>query len=171
MNNKRLEQMEDEWLKENDGEFFPDDYEPSPPTTAIKQVIVVRKDLNMRKGKIATQVAHAAMAVFLNKSKTKRILCPIHGDIKEFTFTVTPEGYADKWLCESFTKIVVGVETEEEFRELIQKIEDDPRDIPFAMITDNGVTEFHHEKHDTCFAIGPYDGAVLNEFTGELKLI
>ena len=32
----------------------------------IKQVIVVRKDLNMRKGKIATQVAHASMKVLLD---------------------------------------------------------------------------------------------------------
>lgn len=33
----------------------------------IKQVIVVRKDLNMRKGKLAAQVAHASMKVFFDR--------------------------------------------------------------------------------------------------------
>ena len=32
----------------------------------IKQVIVVRKDLKMRKGKIAAQAAHASMKVFFD---------------------------------------------------------------------------------------------------------
>lgn len=32
-----------------------------------KQVIVLRKELNMQKGKIATQVAHASMKVFFDR--------------------------------------------------------------------------------------------------------
>ena len=34
----------------------------------LKQVIVVRKDLNMRKGKIAAQAAHASMKVFMDNA-------------------------------------------------------------------------------------------------------
>lgn len=33
----------------------------------IKQVIVVRTDLNMRKGKMCSQVAHASMKVFFDR--------------------------------------------------------------------------------------------------------
>lgn len=33
----------------------------------IKQVLVVRKDLNMRKGKMASQCAHASLKVFLDR--------------------------------------------------------------------------------------------------------
>ena len=35
----------------------------------VKQVIVFRKDLNVRKGKFASQVAHASLAVILNMMK------------------------------------------------------------------------------------------------------
>ena len=34
---------------------------------SIKQVIVVRKDLNMRKGKMCAQVAHASLKIFLDR--------------------------------------------------------------------------------------------------------
>ena len=33
----------------------------------IKQIIIMRTDLNMRKGKLATQVAHASMKVFFDR--------------------------------------------------------------------------------------------------------
>jgi len=36
----------------------------------VKQVIVVRKDLNMRKGKIAAQASHASLKVFFDRMKS-----------------------------------------------------------------------------------------------------
>lgn len=43
----------------------------------IKQVIVIRKDLNMRKGKIIAQGSHASMGCILNFGKidNNRIRC------------------------------------------------------------------------------------------------
>ena len=38
-------------------------------TTTFKQVIVIRKDLNMRKGKMVAQGAHASMAAILNLAR------------------------------------------------------------------------------------------------------
>ena len=35
----------------------------------MKQIIIVRKDLNMSKGKMAAQVAHASMAFLTNAIK------------------------------------------------------------------------------------------------------
>jgi PTH2 family peptidyl-tRNA hydrolase len=37
---------------------------------SVKQVIVMRKDLNMRKGKMVAQGAHASMKVMMEKMRT-----------------------------------------------------------------------------------------------------
>ena len=39
----------------------------------VKQIIAVRRDLKMRRGKEAAQVAHAAMKVFLNGIKFEEV--------------------------------------------------------------------------------------------------
>ena len=40
--------------------------------TTIKQVLVLRKDLNMRKGKMAAQASHASMAPLFGRSLAKK---------------------------------------------------------------------------------------------------
>ena len=39
----------------------------------VKQVIIFRRDLNMRKGKIAAQVAHASMKVFFDRARSSTL--------------------------------------------------------------------------------------------------
>lgn len=42
----------------------------------VKQVLVMRKDLNCRKGKIASQCAHASLKVFFDKMvSSQRFVC------------------------------------------------------------------------------------------------
>ena len=80
-----------------------------------KQVIVVIKSLNMRKGKIAAQVAHASMGVVLkmfNKSSD------FHGTA--FSGYLRAGEPAHAWLNGPFTKICVSVETEEELLALVK---------------------------------------------------
>ncbi len=43
----------------------------------IKQVLVIRKDLNMSPGKLAAQVAHASMKVFFDRMSTERNEFPV----------------------------------------------------------------------------------------------
>ena len=127
---------------------------------SVKQVIVVRKDLNMRKGKLAAQVAHASMKVFFDK-------LTIYSDyaiIKDITKPML------EWMNYGpFTKIVVGVNSEEELLEIKKKAKE--ANIPNALIKDNGLTEFHGIPTNTCIAIGPDEEEKINAITGELELL
>ena len=125
-----------------------------------KQVIVVRKDLNMRKGKIAAQVAHAAMKVFFDKGEWE--------DAKTFAIPHLTEQMKE-WMKGAFTKVVVGVDSEDAIYQLAEKARE--AGIPHAVIVDSGFTEFHGNKTTTCIAIGPDDGDEIDKITGDLELI
>ena len=146
----------------------------------VKQVIVVRKDLNMRKGKIAAQVAHASMKVLLAMMEIKKdsdeiihrgLKIKMHGQPKKIirTLEYLYGSYLSNWLDGSFAKVVVSCDSEKELM-AIQRVAYD-RDIPNALITDNGTTEFNGQLTTTCLAIGPYSSEELNKITGHLKLL
>lgn len=116
---------------------------------AAKQVIVVRKDLNMRKGKVGAQAAHACLAVVLDKG-------PIDAEIMQ------------SWRLNGHKKICVYVNSEEELLEVYQK--GCNAKLPTALITDRGDTEFRGIPTKTCCAIGPADEAQVDKITGDLPL-
>lgn len=131
-----------------------------------KQVIVVIKSLNMRKGKIAAQVAHAAIGALLKlcargKTRDNRYF-EIYGMLRDDT----PE-YA--WLDGPFTKVCVSVDTEEELQALIDKAI--AEGILYCKITDAGKTEFNGVPTVTCAAFGPEWSDELDKLTGHLKLL
>ena len=114
----------------------------------MKQVIVIRKDLKLPKGKMAVQAAHAAVESFrLTEKKHPKI--------------------AKEWVLEGMAKIVVYVENE---RALFALKESLPSDIPRAVITDAGRTVIAPGTV-TCMGIGPYEEEELDRFTSELKLV
>jgi PTH2 family peptidyl-tRNA hydrolase len=127
----------------------------------MKQVIVVRKDLNMRKGKIGAQVAHASMKVLLDRQITLV-------NKSELVLELTQELY--QWLYEEpFTKICVSVNSEEELLQIQQKAIE--MGVLNALITDSGKTEFNGVPTNTCLAIGPADNDTINQITGHLPLL
>ena len=119
-----------------------------------KMVIVMRTDLNMRKGKMVAQGAHAAMA-FL----TRRIC----GD----GFTLEPVEW--EWLENSFAKVCVGVGSANELYEIIGAA--GAAGVTAHEITDNGTTEFGGVPTLTCCALGPDRVEILDAITGKLKLL
>lgn len=134
----------------------------------VKQVIVVRKDLNMRKGKMCAQAAHASLKVLLDlMSKNTNI---ISGER-----TRTLKYYNDhplaEWLDGSFTKICLSVNSEAELDEIYNKANSSEMPIPCALIIDSGKTEFNSVPTKTCCAIGPYYSEDIDKITGHLSLL
>lgn len=118
-----------------------------------KQVIVMRADLNMRKGKMIAQGCHASLS-FL----TRRL----PGTIK------LSDAERD-WLDGSFAKVCCRVDSEEELLEIYQKAK--VAGLEVHLITDSGKTEFHDVPTKTCLAIGPDCCNKIDPITGHLKLL
>lgn len=129
-----------------------------------KQVIVMRKDLNMRKGKIAAQAAHASLGVF-SKDFNYIMDTPMSG--KRIWADITNDMYL--WFQTSFKKICVSVDNEQELIDIFTKAEE--QRIPCILITDNGDTEFNGVPTKTCCAIGPAKSEVIDSITGHLRLL
>lgn len=127
-----------------------------------KQVIILRKDLGMRKGKMIAQGAHASMAVPLDLGGMEEI-----EDKKYFVFEMTPE--VEDWIMGKFTKICVGVDSEDELLELYTKAAESG--IVCSLINDQGLTEFHGKPTLTAVAIGPAEASKIDLLTGHLKLL
>ncbi len=119
-----------------------------------KQVIVMRKDLNMRKGKMCAQAAHACMA-FLTKG---------YG---EFGQRLSEE--QRNWMDNSFRKICVYVNSEEELLQISTRAS--LKNLTCHIVIDNGTTEFGGRHTTTCLAIGPHYDDVFVGVTDHLPLL
>ncbi len=112
----------------------------------LKQVIVVRNDLKLPKGKLAAQAAHAAVQAVLNSSKAK----------------------VDEWRDQGQKKIVLKVDDEKELIKYLQLAKD--HGLKAALITDAGKTVIAPGTK-TCIAIGPDEEEKIDEVTGSLKMV
>jgi PTH2 family peptidyl-tRNA hydrolase len=128
-----------------------------------KQVIVMRKDLNMRKGKMVAQGAHASMAAILNQGKWGT------GPDDWSTITINADDRIFTWLKNNFKKVCVYVNSEAELLELHEKAK--AAGVITALITDSGLTEFNGVPTNTCIAVGPDTEEKINDITGHLTLL
>ena len=129
-------------------------------STGVKQVIVVRKDLNMRRGKQIAQGAHASMKVFLDR----KILC---SDPQMLIINMTEDMAA--WVHGQFTKICVSVNSEEELLNIYRMA--GAKQLPCSLIQDQGHTEFAGQLTYTACAVGPAKAELIDEITGKLPLL
>ena len=135
-----------------------------------KMMIVVRRDLKMRKGKIAAQAGHAAVDVTLRALKRENrladleitdegISCPLNDGVE------TPLTW---WFHHGTAKICVYVDSEEELLAIDKKAKD--AGLLTALIQDAGMTEFHGVPTYTCLALEPQLPEVVDAITGDLPL-
>ncbi|GAA3220241.1 peptidyl-tRNA hydrolase Pth2 [Dactylosporangium siamense] len=112
-----------------------------------KMVLVVRTDLGMGKGKIAAQVAHAAVAA---------VLAGPHGAV-----------FGD-WLSAGQPKVVLKVGGEADLADLCARAGD--AGLPVQVIRDAGRTQVASGTA-TCCAIGPALPADVDPVTAVLSLL
>ena len=129
----------------------------------VKQVIIVRKDLNMRRGKSEAQVAHASMKVILDKfqREDKHIII-------SYSYNTWCDSPMEQWINGLFKKIVLSCDSEEELMSLYTQAKE--RGLDCALIEDSGLTEFNGVPTKTCIAIGPDFSEKIDEITKHLKL-
>ncbi|MDI6730289.1 MAG: peptidyl-tRNA hydrolase Pth2 [Candidatus Altarchaeum sp.] len=110
----------------------------------LKQIIVVRNDLKLSKGKLAAQVAHAAISA---------------AEISKFK---------KQWLAEGQKKVVVKCESLDVLLEIYERSK--KSSIATSLIQDAGMTEIPPETI-TCIGIGPDEEEKIDKITKNLKLL
>ncbi len=133
----------------------------------VKQVIVMRRDLKMRKGKIAAQAGHACVeAVLLALLQQGRM-----DELSLQDGQITLGGQENdlwQWFNRGVTKICVYVDSEEELLDIHRQAA--AAGLLSALIQDHGMTEFHGVPTYTCLAIEPAEAAQVDPITGGLPL-
>ena len=111
-----------------------------------KQVILIRQDLKLSKGKMAAQAAHASVTAVLRSHKD---------DVAN-------------WQEQGMKKVVLKVKDLDELVKYKRKAED--AGLVSALIIDAGHTELPPNTA-TCVGIGPDSADKIDKVTGELKLL
>ena len=111
-----------------------------------KQVILVRMDLKLPKGKLAVQVAHASVEATHRSDR----------DIIK------------RWRAEGMKKVVLKIADLDELYRYEQQAKD--ARLTVAVITDAGLTTVAPGT-TTCMAIGPDEEEKIDRITGNLKIL
>lgn len=115
----------------------------------FKQVIVIRRDLDMGRGKMVAQGAHASLSAFLKAWRSRR-------------------DWAVEWLRSGQKKVVVRVDSLEELVEVYRRAR--ALELPVAVVKDRGLTQVPPGTV-TALGIGPAPADLVDKVTGHLKLL
>ncbi len=127
----------------------------------MKQVILVRNDLKMKKSQVASLVAKASTEFFLVNDESER------GD--ELSVKLTPE--ETDWINSGSIRVVLGVNSEDSLRTLALRAEMaglqcyPVQGKIFEDSNEDGTSE------TLCVAIGPDVSSKIDQITGNLKLL
>ncbi|HIG03618.1 MAG TPA: peptidyl-tRNA hydrolase [Candidatus Poseidoniales archaeon] len=119
------------------------------PTEELKLICIVNQSLKMGKGKIAAQVAHAAVKATLSKS-------------------ANTSGRIESWLRSGQAKVVVKAPDSQTLAEL--ETQATSSSLPVSIVVDAGRTQIPSGSL-TVIAIGPASSIELEDITGKLKLL
>lgn len=125
-----------------------------------KQVLVIRKDLNLSAGKMVAQGAHASLKAVLDQGQRRMI------DGRPCLVIPLDDPRLGPWLENKFTKIGTRVESEAELLAVHEAAK--ARGIITSLILDAALTELREPAY-TAVAVGPDHKEVVDTVTGTLR--
>ena len=111
----------------------------------FKQVIIVRADLKLSKGKMAVQAAHASLEAYKKAEKDA----------------------IEEWEATGTKKIVLKVADEKELMDIYNRLKESK--LKPSLIKDAGLTEIPAGT-TTCVGVGPAEENHVDKITGKLKM-
>ena len=137
-----------------------------------KQMIVMRRDLKMRKGKIAAQAGHACVEATLMALAREGRLDQVRVTPTESWVYLddagTPSTPLSRWFDAGVAKVCVYVDGEDALLDLA--LRGRAAGFAVALVRDAGYTEFHGEPTYTCLAFEPLAPEQIDPITGNLPL-
>jgi len=135
-----------------------------------KQLIVMRRDLLMRKGKIAAQAGHACVeATLMALARENRLdEVRVRGSWIALDHSEDDCTPLTAWFDAGIAKVCVYVDSEEELLDIYEQGLE--QGFAVALIRDAGMTEFHGESTFTCLAFEPLFPEQIDPITGDLPL-
>ncbi len=142
-----------------------------------KQIIIVRRDLDLSPGKLSGQVSHASIAFLTNMLKEH--VLPVAGEYKVESFTME-KGLYENWINDIFTKVVLKAKNKNQLMKAAKMAEDlgmeEGKD--FFLIKDCCLTELTPEEIDengvgrtlTCIGFRPMEETVIDQIGRKYQL-
>ena len=143
----------------------------------MRQLIIVRKDLQMSSGKVAAQVSHASMAFISAQIREKASLCG--NDLYKAEIEIPREMYED-WFSGIFTKTVCEAKNRSQLMKAAAMAETlnlkEGKD--FFLIKDFCLTELEPEEMDengcgrtlTCIGFRPLPDDIAHQISRKFQL-
>ena len=152
----------------------------------MRQLIIVRKDLNMSPGKLAVQVAHASNAFLLakikaaaNKEEWKSEADDKIWSVYKAELTFSPEVY-EKWIDDIYTKTVCEAKNKDKLLKVLDTAKELSlkENIDYFIIKDYCLTELTPEEYDengqgkvlTCIGFAPLDDETSHKLSKRYQL-
>lgn len=142
-----------------------------------KQIIIVRRDLDMSPGKLAAQVSHASMAFITRAIQAN---AQDDGDKVRSCIAFDKDMY-EGWLGGTFTKVCLGAKSKTKLENAIRKAEElgmvEGED--FFIIRDRCLTELAPEEYDeegigrtiTCVGFRPMRSSEVDPIGKKFQLL
>lgn len=126
-----------------------------------KQVIIVRKDLRMRKAEMMAAAAEASVSFLVDNNESDR-----HDELQ---LKLTPDESA--WLFGNSKRIILGVQSEAALRSIMTRAELDGLTVCPQYRGVRLSENLDAMQQLVCVAIGPHDEDAIDAITSNLKLI